>query len=360
MIDLRWMIVTAWLACVGTGLLPAGAGEPNPTVAKNSLGMKLVRIPAGEYVRGFQASDRVENRFHRVHAHSNRQDFRWEKPAHRVVISRSLEIAISEVTVGQFRRFTEASRYVTEAEQRGGALGFFPEQGEGDYVERFRIDADVTWKSPGFPQSEQHPVVAVSWKDAQAFCRWLSATEQRVYRLPSEAEWEYACRAGGTDWYSWGTDPDAAYQHANVADGALESAYPNTTRYQRAVRPEAGSGDGSVFTSPVMSFTPNDWGLYDTSGNVWEWCQDRWTGGGYDLLFPGLRRYQKPDQTLQDPVSETKTDQHEYGDWRVIRGGAWTCAPAAVRCSIRTYAEASDATVYTGFRVVRELTAGGR
>jgi formylglycine-generating enzyme required for sulfatase activity len=197
-------------------------------------------------------------------------------------------------------------------------------------------------------------VVAVSWNDAQAFCRWLTAQEAGVtYRLPTEAEWEYACRAGGTTWYSWGEDPDAAYRHANVADGALEAALPGTTRYQRAIGLQADDGDGFVFTAPVSSFQPNGWGLSDMHGNVWEWCQDRWKADVYRDLLSGVPRQQQTSVVVRDPLWETETPQHDYGDWRVIRGGAWTCAPAAVRSSIRTYAEAGDASVYTGFRVVR-------
>ena len=123
--------------------------------------------------------------------------------------------------------------------------------------------------------------------------------------MPSEAEWEYACRAGKKTWYSWGVDPNDAYAHANVADGALEAAHPNTTRYQRAVKLGADQGDGVVYTSKAARYKPNPWGLYDMHGNVWEWCSD-WIVKSY----AGLERTDP-----QGPAS---------GVYRVLRGGsAW-------------------------------------
>lgn len=328
------------------------AQERKLPIAANSLGMQFVRVPAGEYLRGFDTSDRRDHDFFITHSYSNRQEFKNETPSHRVAITKPFEIATTEVTVGQFRAFVQATNYTTDAETNGGAMGFFAN--EKDYVDRFRKSPDVTWKSPGFEQSEEHPVVAISWNDAEAFCRWLSERENVHYRLPSEAEWEYACRANQKTWYSWGKDPDEAYSHANVADGALETAHPNTTRYQRAVRLKPDEGDGTVFTAKTASYLPNPWGLHDMHGNVWEWCQDRWSADLYERYFDDVPRQKRSDVIVRDPLFLDETDQHAYGDWRSIRGGGWTCAPAAVRNSIRTYAESSDATVYTGFRLVRD------
>ena len=346
---MRWFAVA--LLCFAGASSASVAEDAVEPAAKDSLGMEFVRIPAGEYLRGFDTSERREHRFHLAHQFSNRQEFRNEKPAHRVAITQDFELGKTEVTVGQFRAFVEATGYTTDAEKSGGALGCFPE--EENYVDRFHKAAEITWKMPGFAQSESHPVVAVSWNDAQAFCRWLSSKDGVRYRLPTEAEWEYACRADSASWYSWGEDPDDAYTHANVAGGALEAAQPGTTRFQRAVRLEASDGDGAVFTSPAGKFKPNSWGLLDMHGNVWEWCEDRWDAGLYERVFDGIPRQERDSVIVRDPLFETPTDQHQYGDWRVIRGGAWTCAPASVRCSIRTFAEAGDAAVYTGFRVVR-------
>ncbi|MCA9138167.1 MAG: formylglycine-generating enzyme family protein [Planctomycetales bacterium] len=330
--------------------VPANDAEP---VASGAAGIKFVRVPAGEFVRGFDTSNRRDHDFFIIHQYSNRQDFKNETPSHRVAISKPFDIAVTEVTVGQFRAFVDATNYVTEAESDGGAFGFFADQ--KDYVDRFRKSVDITWKSPGFQQTDEHPVVAVTWNDAQEFCRWLSKQDHEQYRLPSEAEWEYACRANQSTWYSWGEDPDEAYSHANVADGALEAAHPNTTRFQRAVKLTADEGDGVVYTSKTAKYHPNPWGLYDMHGNVWEWCQDRWSADLYERYFDDVPRQKRSEVVIRDPLFIDETEQHAYGDWRCIRGGGWTCAPAAVRSSIRTYSEASDATVYTGFRVVREV-----
>jgi sulfatase modifying factor 1 len=339
------------VSLLGTAIVLADDGAT--PAAANALGMKFVRIPAGEYVRGFDTSNRRDHRFHITHQYSNRQDFNNESPAHRVALTKPFDIGATEVTVGQFRAFVEATGYKTDAEKNGGALGCFPN--EKNYVDRFHKADSITWKSPGFEQSDAHPVVAVSWNDARAFCQWLSRTENSIYRLPSEAEWEYACRAGQPSWYSWGEDPDAAYQHANVADGSLEAAQPGTTRFQQAVRLGADEGDGVEFTASTGRYKPNPWGLYDMHGNVWEWCQDRWSADLYKRYFDGVPRLDWPKVMVRDPLFEEQTPQHQYGDWRTMRGGGWTCAPAAVRCSIRTFAEAADAAVYTGFRVVREV-----
>jgi formylglycine-generating enzyme required for sulfatase activity len=315
--------------------------------------MEFVRVPSGEFVRGFETSDGRDRRFDIAHQFSNKQNLQNETPAHRVAVTKPFEIGVTEVTVGQFRAFVTATNYKTDAERNGGALGCFP--AEKNYVDRFHKSPEVTWKSPGFPQSDDHPVVAISWNDAQKFCEWLSKVEKAQYRLPSEAEWEFACRAGRKTWYSWGEDPNDAYEHANVADGTLEAAQPKTTQFQRAIRLGADQGDGAVFTAKAASYKSNSWGLYDMHGNVWEWCQDRWSADLYERYFDGIPRQKRSEVVVRDPLFLDKADQHQYGDWRIMRGGAWTCAPAAVRCSIRTFAEAGDSTVYTGFRVVREV-----
>lgn len=350
----RLLVVVVGLSCFGNLVEESNAGETHASATSDQatkIGIEFVEVLPGRYQRGFQDDDRAENRFKIIHEFSTAPDLKNERPDHWVILSRGFEMAKSEVTVGQFRSFVEATGYVTDAEKESGALGFFPS--EKNHVDRFHTDAAITWRDPGFAQTDAHPVVAVSWRDAQAFCAWLTETSPGRFRLPSEAEWEYACRAGTKTWYSWGVEPDEAYSHANVADGSLEAVAENTTRYQRAVALKADEGDGVAFTAPVQSYQPNDWGLYDMHGNVWEWCQDRWMENLYDSYFKNVPWPERKNVTVTDPLFEEKTESHNYGDWRVLRGGAWTCAPVSVRCSIRTFAEAKDAAVYTGFRVVR-------
>src|SRR5262249_23869893 len=147
----------------------------------NSLGMKLVLIPAGEFSMGSPGTD--------PDARPN------EMPIHRVTIAGSFYLGAHEVTVGQFRAFVEATGYRTEAET-DGAGGSVPHPGRKG-VEN---DPQSNWLRPGHPvvQVDDEPVVQVSWNDATRFCQWLSEKEGRPYRLPTEAEWEYACRAGTT------------------------------------------------------------------------------------------------------------------------------------------------------------------
>ena len=144
-------------------------------VETNSLGMQLVLIPPGVFWMGSSQSD------------SYRKDD--ELPQHRVRITRPFYFGMCEVTVGEFRRFVEAKAYQTDAE-RDGQGGF------GWDGKAFVQKPAYTWLNAGFPQTDDHPVVNVSWNDAVAFCQWLAQEEKRAYRLPTEAEWEYACRAG--------------------------------------------------------------------------------------------------------------------------------------------------------------------
>ena len=139
--------------------------------------MKLVLIPAGEFLMGSPDSDK------------DAEDD--EKPQHRVRITRPFYLGAHEVTRGQFRRFVDETGYRTEAEKNdAGGLGYDAQS------KKLKQDRKFNWLNPGFEQTDEHPVVNVSWNDSVAFAEWLSRKEGRTYRLPTEAEWEYACRAG--------------------------------------------------------------------------------------------------------------------------------------------------------------------
>jgi len=160
------------------------------------------------------------------------------------------------------------------------AYGWDPEKKAFDFNEKY------SWRNAGFEQTDERPVVNVSWNDAVAFCKWLSKKEGKTYQLPTEAQWEYACRAGTTTRYYSGDDPETLAKVANVADAAAKAKFPDRKYTIKA-------NDGYVFTSPVGKFKPNAFGLYDMHGNAWQWCAD-W----YDADYYG----QSP---VDDPKGQT-------------------------------------------------------
>jgi formylglycine-generating enzyme required for sulfatase activity len=177
----------------------------------------------------------------------------------------------------------------------------------------------------GYVQTDKHPVVCVSWNDAVAFCKWLSGKEGKTYRLPTEAEWEYACRAGTKTRYFSGDDPRTLADVANTADAAAKGKL----ELHFALK----ASDGYAFTAPVGQLKPNAFGLYDMQGNAWQWCAD-WYGKNY---------YGKsPLDTPRGP---------DYGDRRVVRGGTWCYWPNDARSAKRAGNSPNDRLDITGFRV---------
>ncbi len=246
----------------------------------NTLAMTLKLIPAGEFLMGSDASDPDANDFEKVNGKK-----------HPVRISKPFYLGTTEVTVGQFRKFVEATGYKTDAEKNGGGYGWNAAKGE------FEQDPKYTWRSPGFPQTDDHPVVLVSWNDAVALCDWLSQEEGKTYRLPTEAEWEYAYRSGRTTRYSSGDDPESLATVAHFGGGTAKEKYP--------------------YTAPVGRFQPNAFGLYDMHGNVWEWCAD-WYDSDYYAKSP--------------PLNPLNSSPDSY---RVFRGGSWYNAAEYCRAAYR-------------------------
>jgi formylglycine-generating enzyme required for sulfatase activity len=273
----------------------------------NSIGMKLTLIPAGQFLMGSAPNDKEVD-----------DD---EKPWHWVRITQPFYLGTHELTRGQFRRFVDDAAYQTEAEKDGkGGYGWNEE------TKKFEQNARYNWQNPGFDhQTDEHPVVNVSWNDAQAFVSWLSRKEGKTYRLPTEAEWEFACRAGSKTRYSFGDDPEGLAEVGNIADGTAKEKYPDWTGI--------AARDGYVCTAPVRRFRPNAWGLYDMHGNVWEWCSD-----GYDMNY----YKQSP---MDDPMGALRASL------RVCRGGGWSGNPRSARSASRGWYEPGDRHGLLGFRV---------
>ncbi len=231
-----------------------------------SIGIAFATIPKGDFLMG-TSPEQVELVLKQF-PDAKREEFADEQPRHRVRITKIDGLSRHEVTVGQFRAFVNDSNYQTEAEATGeGSYGFNSDTGN------FEKNSKYQWRNPGFAQSDDHPVTCVSWNDATDFCRWLSKKDGRTYRLPTEAEWEYACRAGSDSLYSFGDDPESLTVAGNVADASAKARFPNWA--------VVSGDDGFVFTAPVGATRANAWGLYDMHGNVWEWCLDEYDAGYY-------------------------------------------------------------------------------
>ena len=285
----------------------AGAAEmPTGKEYTNFIGMRLVRIEPGTFRMGVGKTPLPQE----LTDHRGTQfdgDFD-ERPNHRVTITKPFYMGVHEVTRGQFTAFVKefGDRSVVETGYGGEKLG-------------------TPWDKPGYDQTDEHPVVCVSWNDAMAFCDWLSKTVS----LPTEAEWEYACRAGTKTAYQWGDDRKDGKGWCNGGDQALA----------RRVRAKKRSGfnwdDGFAFTAPVGKFKPNAFGLYDMHGNVWEWCSD-WHA-----------QYEKGAQT--DPIGPA------IGEFRVIRGGGRASFPSSCRSASRHCVLPRLRTIDHGFRLVVEV-----
>ncbi|MFC7457019.1 formylglycine-generating enzyme family protein [Brachybacterium sp. GCM10030267] len=276
------------LGSTRTGQTATGDG------AQPRHGIEQVRVPAGTFTMGDSSGDR------------NRAD--GETPRHQVALS-AFEIDATSVTNADFARFVEATGYRTEAETFGFSAVFHlavaakdeeimgPAQG----TPWWRGVQGADWRHPGGSRSgidglEDHPVVHVSWNDAVAYCEWAGR------RLPTEAEWEYASRGGleGAK-YPWGdAEVDEGGWRANIWQGD----FPRVNTRE----------DGFLTTAPVRTFEPNGYGLWQTVGNVWEWCQDWYHPATYRRGTTAEHR-----TTAHDPVGP------EDGQARVMRGGSYLC-----------------------------------
>ena len=237
--------------------------------ARTFSGIEFVWIPAGTFRMGSAASsEEISRRFG-----GKARFYGIEHPQHTVTLTKGYWLGRYPVLNEQWEPFIKATGYRTQAEREGWGLGYDRKIGHSNKTE------GLTWREPGYPIQPRQPVVMVSWDDAQAFLRWLSGKGDGAYRLPTEAEWEYACRAGTTTAFNFGDDV------ARVGDYAWIGANSGYTTHLAGQK------------------RPNAWGLYDMHGNVWDWCQD-WLGD-------------YPSGAVLDPAGGTS------GEIRVIRGGSW-------------------------------------
>lgn len=273
----------------------------------------MVVIPTGSFQMG--AADAEDD-----HADA-------ETPRHQVSIAKGYAMARSAVTVSQFREFVRASGYQPDSLKLGGASVYDERSGA------LRDDSRATWQDDyaGHPAQGDLPVVNVSWRDASAYADWLGQRTGKRYRLPSEAEFEYALRGGTQTRYWWGQQ--APTRKVENLTGSSDRS-PSGRRWSNAF---AGYRDGYWGPAPVMSFEANPFGLYDIDGNVSEWTIDCWH-----------------DNYVRAPVDGSAW-LNPGCSVRVVRGGSWGSSPDQVRSAYRQGADGRVRSARVGFRVVREL-----
>jgi formylglycine-generating enzyme required for sulfatase activity len=233
-----------------------------------------------------------------------------EYPPHEVTVE-AFELAQHEVTVSQFKKFTDATGYLTYAEQESRGCVHRDSEAEG---QPFVMAPEINWRNPGFPQEGQHPVTCISWSDTQAYIAWLNEELGKQYRLPTEAEWEYAARGGRAYAYFWGAE-----------------AHPSFANYN-------SGNDGTDFTTFVGKYPANKFSIHDMSGNLWEWVQDCWH-----------KKYYGAPSTGEEWVDNC-SDSGKY----TRRGGAWDAPAQGIRSAIRSSGAMNDRSVYYGFRIAQD------
>lgn len=241
-----------------------------------------------------------------------------ETPRHTVAV-KPFYLDETEVTVKDFAQFVQATNYVTQAEKFGESAVFDLRAGE------WTMQPAANWRQPEGANSTaqpNEPVCQISWNDAGAFAKWAGK------RLPTEAEWEFAARGGlANKEFAWG---DELRPHGK----------PNANWWQGEFPIENTIEDGFVTRAPVKSFAPNDFGLYDVSGNVWEWCADRFNADYYKT------------SPRDNPFNA------ESGTERVLRGGSWLCSEnfcSNYRVAGRSSSTAETGSNNTGFRLARDV-----
>jgi formylglycine-generating enzyme required for sulfatase activity len=289
---------------------PVQANRPGSTFRDcQKICPEMVVVPAGSFLMGSQTTDHLQA------AEGT------EQPQHHVNIGYAFAVSKFEVTRDEYAEFVRE----TNLRDPDGCHVHEPP----NWPEK----TGLNWHHTPFPQTGRDPVVCVSWREAQAYTKWLSEKTGHAYRLLSEAEWEYAARAGANTESFWGDRQEDACQYANGVDLTLAERFPKT-KWENV----APCHDGYIFTAPVGSFKPNGFGLYDMEGNAFEWVMDCW-----------VKNY---DGAPMDGSARIEGDCIR----RVNRGGSWTSNPTGLRPAHRGMDLAETTRVVDlGFRVARSL-----
>ena len=316
---LPWLLVLAG-AC-------GGSGDEGGSTAPGPAPEGMVWIPGGRFAMGAVGGLALAD----------------EGPVHEVEVG-GFWMDATEVTVGAFREFVEATGYRTTAEEvfelagSAGSLVFRRPEPPVQELSWWEWRPGASWRDPDGdpatpPPADDHPVTQVSWYDARAYARWAGK------RLPTEAEWEYAARGAGAGLaWVWG---DECHPPGGPAANTWQGAFPLEDRAE----------DGFHGVAPVASFAPSPLGLYDLAGNVWEWCADWYRPDWY--AFP-----EASGRDPQGPSREQSFDPQEPGvPKKVMRGGSWLCSDSycrGYRPTARMKSTPDTSFAHTGFRCVRD------
>jgi formylglycine-generating enzyme required for sulfatase activity len=307
------VVMAAWTAASGG----AAAQAPGAALRDCAECPQMVVVPGGTFVMGAPDSEDQNNR--------NMS----EGPQHRVTIRR-FAIGRTHVTRGEFAAFVQASGYRPASDCRDALLEF--------NRSNYPPPEEASWQAPGFAQTDRHPVVCIAWNDAQAYARWLAERTRQPYRLPTEAEWEYAARAGTRTPRYWGNALRATCRNANVRDLTYAQRFDRMVDFE--IFP---CRDGFAATAPGARLQPNRFGLYDMLGNAWQWVED---------CLP--ENFHEQEAYVGAP---TDGSAWRPGDCalHVLRGGSWGSVPQAFRVAMRGSGTLTERHNSVGFRIARSL-----
>jgi formylglycine-generating enzyme required for sulfatase activity len=279
---------------------------------RNTVGMTFISLDPGVFMMG--SPEEEPGRYE-------------DEILHKVTLTKGFYMQTTPVTVGQWKSFVDATGFFTQAEKEDGAIGLLDADAVGESEEEWGKNVSCIWKTPGFAQTDEHPVTCVSMYDIQAFIEWLNREdEQNCYRLPTEAEWEYACRAGKKSIFTFG-----------------DCLSPEDANFNDAVNSLTGCSNSGVnrkHTTPVSMFRKNSWGLYDMHGNVLERCQDQcdWD--------------KESDAIISNTYTEGVVDPLGcQGALHIARGGGWSADAKHSRAACRIKYDPNDRYSFLGFRL---------
>lgn len=288
------------------------AHGPGTTYQDCEFCPRLIELPAGSFRMGTPLDVAVDNET-------------GESPPVTITLPRAFALGQFEVTHREFEAFARATNFEPVGRCRVW----------NETKRRYDDDDQRTWRRPGVPAKPlpEHPVSCVSWEEATAYAAWLAAETGLPYRLPTEAEWEYAARAGSDDLYPWGANPHRGCGFANAYDLDTRAQYPLAWEHMQC-------RDGFPGVAPVGSLKPNAFGLYDMIGNVWEFAQDCAT---------------------RSHIGRPKDGRAWVWEGgcarRIQRGGGWITSTARIRPGYHGDANATHRFDFGGFRVARDLAA---